>query len=331
MGPGTLTEILSTLPNFCHPNLLVDGTNWDDAGVYRLNDELALVQTVDFFTPVVDDPYIFGQIAAANALSDIYAMGATPLTALNIVAFPTCSLDLQILREILAGGAERLQQAGALLVGGHTIEDREPKYGLTVTGTVHPQNIVTNRGACPGDALILTKPVGTGVATTAMKAGMIAAATKQATIQSMVSLNKEASAVMITANPHACTDITGFGLLGHAWEMVERTGVGLVLDVDRIPLLPGVAELARTGLVPAGAYRNRNYLEEKVRWTGQVPLAVADLLFDPQTSGGLLMAVAGDRAPDLIARLHQQGVPEAALIGRVTAEHSGVITVQEGK
>jgi selenide,water dikinase len=330
VGPGTLNAVLGTLPVFSHPNLLVDGTHWDDAGVYRLNDEQALVQTVDFFTPVVDDPYIFGQIAAANALSDIYAMGATPLTALNLVAFPTCSLDLQILRDILAGGAERLQLAGALLIGGHTIEDREPKYGLTITGTVHPQKVVTNRGIQPGDVLILTKPIGTGVAVTAMKAGMISAATQQAAMRTMVALNKEAAEVMVTFKPRACTDITGFGLLGHAWELVAGSGTGLVLDTDRIPFLPGVTELACSGLVPAGAYRNRQYLEGKVHWNGKVKQEIADLLFDPQTSGGLLIAVPGDLAPDLVGRLHEQQVTEAVVIGRATGDHPGEIVVQDG-
>ena len=327
MGPGTLLEILATLPAFRHPDLLVDGSQMDDAGVYRLTPDLALVQTVDFFTPVLDYPFVFGQVAAANALSDVYAMGGKPLTVMNIAAFPVNSMDLGILRDILAGGADKILEAGALLVGGHTIEDKEPKYGLAVTGTVHPEKIVTNGGARPGDVLVLTKPLGVGIITTGLKSGKYPLEAAGLAIASMQALNAKAAAAMVEVGVHAATDITGFGLLGHAYEMCAASGVGLELELARIPVLDGAWELARLGVVPGGARRNCRYLEGKLRWEGAAPPEAPDILCDPQTSGGLLMAVPVERVSALIGRLIDAGVP-GVVIGKVVDEHSGIIAVR---
>ncbi|GAW93703.1 selenide, water dikinase [Calderihabitans maritimus] len=323
MGPGTLYEILKTLPVFEHPDLLVSGAKLDDAGVYRLNDDLALIQTVDFFTPMVDEPYLFGEIAAANALSDVYAMGGTPLTAMNITAFPTCSLDLGILRDILAGGASKVQEAGALLVGGHTIEDKEPKYGLAVTGTVHPQRVVTNQGAKPGDLLVLTKPVGVGIITTAIKAGEASRRAAREAADIMRQLNNKAAQVMVEVGVNACTDITGFGLIGHIYEICVGSNVGVEIEVHDIPVLEAALEYARMGLVPGGAYVNRRFLEEKIHWVGNVPEEIQDVLFDPQTSGGLLIVVPQDKANRLTEKLEAVGV-KGFKIGRVTDEPSKI-------
>lgn len=297
----------------------MSGATFDDAGVYKLNEDLALVQTVDFFTPIVDDPYTFGEIAAANALSDVYAMGAVPLTALNITCFPVQTMDLGILTQILAGGAAKVQEAGALLVGGHTVEDPEPKYGLAVTGIVHPAKLLTNAGACPGDLLVLTKPLGTGVVATAVKAEMAGPEAQAAAIAAMRALNREASQAALAVGAHAVTDITGFGFLGHAAEMAEASQVSLEVQAGRFPFLPGAEELAHMGLVPAGAYRNREYLGDKVVFDEQVPERHRDLLFDPQTSGGLLISVPEEKAEELLARLEEGGVVGAAVVGRVKA------------
>ncbi len=325
MGPGTLNEVLAKLPVFEHPDLLISGSKLDDAGVFRLSEELALVQTVDFFTPMVDDPYIFGQIAAANALSDIYAMGAVPLTAMNITAFPTCSLDLAILGEILAGGADKVLEAGAVLVGGHTIEDKEPKYGLAVTGTVHPQRVVSNAGARPGDGLVLTKPLGSGIACTAIKAGLAPAELVDAVINTMTALNRKAAEVMARVGVHAATDITGFGFLGHAYEICAASGVGMSIQLAMVPVIPGVWPAAAMGLVPGGARRNLAYLADKVEWQGEVSAVDRDILADPQTSGGLLMAVPAGNLEQVVSELAESGVP-AAVVGEVTGR-SGVIEV----
>lgn len=284
--------------------LLVGIERLDDAGVYQLTEDLALVQTVDFFTPVVDDPYWFGQIAAANALSDVYAMGGRPLTALNIVCFPKDG-DLSVLREILRGGLEKLGEAGAVLVGGHSVDDQEVKYGMAVTGLVHPQRVVRNAGARPGDQLVLTKPLGTGIAATAIKAQMCPEETLKAAIETMARLNKGASEAMVEVGVNASTDVTGFGLIGHVCEMLQDD-IDFLLYASRVPLLPGVLELAQMGLVPGGLYRNRDYRTPWVEVQG-VEGPVLDLLFDPQTSGGLLMAVPEDRVQRLLEELEKRG------------------------
>ena len=298
----------------------------DDAGVYRLNDETALIQTLDFFTPIVDDPYLFGQIAATNSLSDVYAMGGKPLTAMNIVTFPICRLAPEVLLAILSGGQQKIAEAGAVMLGGHTIDDDEPKYGLSVTGVVHPDKVLTNAGAQPGDALILTKAIGTGVLYTALKAELFPAGVAAAAA-SMTQLNRYAAEVMTRFPVHACTDITGFGLLGHAFELAAGSAVDLELDSRAVPLLPDAAEAAGMGLVPAGAYANRDYLKQ-VDFQPDVPVNLQDLLFDPQTSGGLLISLAEDLAADLLAELHAAGVAVAACIGRVTGKGTGKIHVR---
>ena len=298
----------------------------DDAGVYRLNDETALIQTLDFFTPIVDDPYLFGQIAATNSLSDVYAMGGKPLTAMNIVTFPICRLAPEVLLAILSGGQQKIAEAGAVMLGGHTIDDDEPKYGLSVTGVVHPDKVLSNAGAQPGDALILTKAIGTGVLYTALKAELFPAGVAAAAA-SMTQLNRYAAEVMTRFPVHACTDITGFGLLGHAFELAAGSAVDLELDSRAVPLLPDAAEAAGMGLVPAGAYANRDYLKQ-VDFQPDVPVNLQDLLFDPQTSGGLLISLAEDLAVDLLAELHAAGVAVAACIGRVTGKGTGKIHVR---
>jgi selenide,water dikinase len=318
--------VLSKLPRITDPNVLVGIDTADDAGVYRLNDETALIQTLDFFTPIVDDPYLFGQIAATNSLSDVYAMGGKPLTAMNIVTFPICQLPPEVLLAILSGGQQKIAEAGAVMLGGHTIDDDEPKYGLSVTGVVHPDKVLTNAGARPGDALILTKAIGTGVLYTALKAelfpdGVAAAAA------SMTQLNRYAAEVMERFPVHACTDITGFGLLGHAFELAVGSAVDLELDSRAVPLLPDAAAAAGMGLVPAGAYANRDYLKQ-VNFQPEVPVNLQDLLFDPQTSGGLLISLAEDLAANLLAELHAAGVAVAACIGRVTGKGTGKIDVR---
>ena len=298
----------------------------DDAGVYLLTDEIALIQTVDFFTPVVDDPYLYGQIAAANALSDVYAMGGRPLTALNIICYPSSCGELETLTAILKGGADKIKEAGALLVGGHSVEDREPKYGLAVTGLVHPAKLITNRGARPGDRLVLTKRIGTGVITTALKADLAPSQAVTAACREMATLNRHAAEAMEEVGVSACTDITGFGLLGHALALAQASGVHLRLNAAAVPLLPAAEELAASGLLPAGAYANREHVAARVSFATGLPQALGDLLCDPQTSGGLLIAVAPDRLNRLLTALSHRRVT-AAVIGSVTAEEAGRITV----
>lgn len=328
MGPGALAEILDHLPKFEHPDLLVGCGVPDDAGVYRLRPDLALVQTVDFFTPVVDDPYTFGQIAAANALSDIYAMGGTPLTALNLVAYPLCTLGVAPLQEILRGGGDKVAEAGAVIVGGHSIQDDEPKYGLAVTGIVHPDQIVTNAGAQPGDWLVLTKPLGTGVLATALKGGLLDPEGERLLGETMSALNAGAARAMRQVGVDACTDITGFGLLGHLREMACNSGVDLEIDITAVPYLPQARKLARQGVIPAGTSNNKEYVTPYVEWTGAVSPAEQDLLFDPQTSGGLLMAVPEAKKELLLAALRQEGIRRPSVIGWVVGYGAGRIMIR---
>ena len=297
----------------------------DDAAVYRINDDTAMIQTADFFPPVVDDPRSFGRIAAANALSDVYAMGGTPRLAINLLCFPTC-LNLEIVREILAGGADKVVEAGAVIAGGHSIEDTEPKYGLCVTGFARPEEILTNSGAKPGDLLVLTKPVGTGVLSTAAKAELLTDGQLKEMIGLMSTLNKGAQEVMLPLRPNACTDITGFGLLGHVNELAEGSGVTVQLWADTVPFASGALELAQDGIIPAGAYRNRNYLEGKVKVEEAVALEVSDLLFDPQTAGGLLISIPEERGVELVRRLNDRGIP-GAVIGQVQSKGEHTVHV----
>lgn len=309
-------------------NVIRGMASLDDAGVYKLTDALAIIQTIDFFTPIVDDPYTFGQIAAANAFSDVYAMGGKPLTVMNLVCFPTKTLDISVLQDILRGGLDKTHEAGAILVGGHSIDDTELKYGLSVTGTVHPERLVTNSGAEAGDKLILTKPLGTGIISTALKAGVADKETVEKVTKSMVTLNNKASELMQEVGVHACTDITGFGLLGHVCQVVDNSRVGVRLHVASVLFFPEVEELARRGFCPGGLGRNREFYSRMVEVAAPVPERVRDILFDPQTSGGLLISLAPEAAQLLLDRLHEAGVPDAAIIGEVVSSPTGKVLVE---
>ena len=292
----------------------------DDAGVYQISEELALIQTVDFFTPMVDDPYGFGRIAAANALSDVYAMGGIPKTAMNLVAFPAQTMDLAILRQILQGGIDTLKEAGAVLIGGHSIEDPELKYGLSVTGTIHPRKVLTKTNLRPGDRLVLTKPLGSGIVSTAIKAALASPELTKRVTRLMSALNRDAARIMAGFDIHACTDVTGFGLLGHLAEMVCGSKASVRLDSGQVPVLEEALEFAALGLIPAGAYKNREFRSGMIAFAQSVPRALEDVLFDPQTSGGLLISVPDRHAERLVAALHDGGVPAAARIGRVVED-----------
>jgi selenide,water dikinase len=325
MAPGPLAQVLRQLPTVTDPNLLSAAIPFADAGVYRLRDDCALVQSVDFFTPVVDDPVTFGRIAAANALSDLYAMGARPLTALNLVGFPKC-LAHEVLVEILKGGQEKVSEAGAVIVGGHTIDDDEPKYGLAVTGIVDPAKLVSTVGARPGDHLILTKPLGTGILTTALKGEVLTESDLRDAILGMQTLNRAAGEAMLEVGVHACTDITGFGLLGHASEMAEASGVGIVITAGSLQVYPLVVEMAAIGLIPAGSYHNREHYLPRVINRDQASPEIVDILADPQTSGGLLIAVAPERLVLLEEALRRRKVT-GWCIGQVTDGHPGMLRI----
>ena len=299
----------------------------DDAGVYRLNDEQAIVQSVDFFTPVVDDPYAFGQIAAANALSDIYAMGAKPLTAMNLVSFPVGKLKMDILAKILQGGSEKIREAGAVLVGGHSIDDAEPKYGLSVTGIVHPDHVLSNAKAKPGDILILTKPLGIGIITTGIKRGIVSPEGEMEVIEVMATLNKGAAEAAIEVGVHAVTDVTGFGFLGHLQEMLQASGCSAEVYAYAVPILESVWECIKQKAIPGGTQANRRHLEGKVDFDPDVSEEVRIVLFDAITSGGLLLAVPEDRAALLLKRLEANRTPAAAVVGRVQQGEPGKIAV----
>jgi selenide, water dikinase len=319
---------LEGLPLISDPNLIMGMERSEDAGVYKLRDDLAIIQTVDFFTPIVDDPYTFGQIATVNALSDVYAKGGRPLTALNIVCFPVKAMDISILREILTGGLHKMREAGVVLVGGHSVEDNELKYGLSVTGVIHPDRVIMNQGAKVGDKLILTKPLGTGIVSTALKRGEASEQAVAKSVSSMATLNRKASELMLTVDVHACTDITGFGLLGHACEMIERTDVGMIIHADAVPYFPEAKEYAEMGMVPGGTARNRDFRIKMVDIDKNVSKVMVDILFDPQTSGGLLMAIPSDDAEPLLKKMRRAGIKEAAIIGEVVAKPKGRIVVR---
>ena len=298
------------------PNLIVGFDKSDDAGVYKLSDELALVQTVDFFTPVVDDPYLFGQIAAANSLSDIYAMGGKPLTALNIACY-SCSITPEILAQILNGGSQKIKEAGAVLAGGHTVTDKEVKYGLSVTGLVEPSKVITNSGAKAGDILILTKPLGTGILTTAFKFDLISEEELKEAANVMATLNKIASEEMQKIGVNACTDITGFGIIGHSYEMANGSNVEIQLDSSKIMIMNKVIELVKEKSVPGGAYSNKEYFEKWVCFNDSVEEAKRLSYFDPQTSGGLLISVPEEKAKQLLNNINNNSIIKAEIVGKV--------------
>jgi len=328
IGPSDLREVLHQLPvQVKDPNLLVGLDTGDDAGVYKLTDDLAIVQTLDFFTPIVDDPYDFGQVAAANALSDVYAMGGTPITALNIVAFPIHTLDKAILTEILRGASDKCQEAGCNLVGGHSIDDQEPKFGLSVTGTIHPDQIRTNAGARPGDKLILTKPIGVGISTTAIKNNLLTDEETRRVTEVMATLNKTASEVMNQFDVHACTDVTGFGLLGHLTEMATESHQAITIRKDDVPVLPRVRELAESGTVPGGSKSNLKHVKDVVHFADHHDEVDQIILADAVTSGGLLMAVNKDEADSLLNALNEKGI-DAKVIGEVADGDAGHIYVK---
>ena len=310
MGPGALSEMLAALPVGYEPNLLVGFDTSDDACVYRLRDDLVMIQTVDFFPPIVDDPYHYGQIAAANALSDIYAMGVEPSLALNILGIPAC-LPAADVAAIIAGGAEKVREAGAVIAGGHSVEDTEPKYGLCVSAFCRPEEIWSNAGAQAGDVLALTKPLGNGILATAAKRDLIGQAEFLPAIEAMARLNKHARDAAVGLNVRACTDVTGFGFLGHAYEMAEASGCSFEIFADSLPLLEGAYELAERGVVPGGAERNEAYLAGKLCFADNVAVSLRAILFDPQTSGGLLFSLPEDDARKLdatvVGRVHKRG------------------------
>jgi selenide,water dikinase len=322
LGPADLAQILHSLPTFHHPDVIVGTETNDDAGVFRLRNDLAIVNTVDFFTPIVDDPFTFGQIAATNAISDIYAMGAEPRTALNIVGFPRGTMDIEILGEILRGGGEKAREAGVVVIGGHSIIDDEVKYGMAVTGEIHPDHVIRNVGVRPGDALVLTKPLGTGIITTALKQRRAAQESIDAAVTSMTTLNAKASRIMRNFAVHACSDVTGFALLGHAQEMAAGSEVTIALESTALPLLPGAVHLAEEGHLTGGCRRNRAYLQDKVSVSESVRPGLVEIGFDPQTSGGLLIALPQADAPRLVAEMHAGGVTAATIVGHAS-EHQG--------
>lgn len=292
-------------------NLIVGIETSDDAAVYKLNDETAVIQTLDFFTPVVDDPYTFGQIAAANSLSDVYAMGGKPTVALNIVCFPSC-LSIDILGEILKGGADKVIESGAVVIGGHTVDDNEPKYGLSIMGVVHPEKVLKNYGARIGDVIIITKPLGTGIINTAIKGEIASKEAYDEAVKVMSTLNKYAGEIIVNYEVTACTDITGFGLMGHAYEMAAASQVTLKLYKDKIPYIESAKEYAQMGLVPAGSYNNRNYIEGKYELNG-TPEWMKDILFDPQTSGGLMITCSTEASEKIMLELSKLELPSSII------------------
>lgn len=321
-----MEQVLEGLPKFEHPDLLVGLNTNDDASVYRITDGTALVQSVDFFPPIVDDPYEFGMIAAANALSDIYAMGGTPLTALNLVAFPE-NLDRGILADILRGGADKIKEAGALLVGGHTIKDDEPKYGLAVTGIVNDHSYITNAGSLPGDRLVLTKPIGTGIMTTAAKQQLISRDALETTVKVMTALNDVAAKIMTPFNPNACTDITGYGLVGHVAEMAKASNLTARINSTTVPYIDGSLACIGQGSIPGGTENNRIESMAYTSWAQDIPMALQILLCDAQTSGGLLISVNAELADQLVRDLVTSGATDSAIIGELIPRANHLIEI----
>jgi len=325
--PENLESVLKKLKPVSDKNVLVGTETSDDATVYRLSEDLAVVQTLDFFTPIVDDPYDFGAIAAANALSDIYAMGATPLFALNIVGFPEDTLPLEVLEQILIGAQDKAAEAGIPILGGHTIEDPEPKYGMVVTGKLHPDKVIKNSGAKTGDLLVLTKALGTGILSTAIKRGMVEDDLRIEVTQLMAQLNRTAAEVMQKFEVHACTDVTGFGLMGHLKEMSAGSQCNVRIDYGKLPWIREAKKLAAAGVIPGGSYNNLNFVSDHVDF-GKLPRTDQLLLCDAQTSGGLLIALPAKQADKLLSQLHTQGIKEAVIIGEFTEEGKGKISIK---
>ena len=318
---------MGLLPQETHPDLIVGYDLADDAGVFRLGPDLALIQTLDFFTPIVDDPYTFGQVAATNALSDVYAMGGRPITAMNILCFPAEAMDQSVALEILKGGFDKVHESGAALAGGHSVDDLELKYGLSVTGLVHPDRVITNAGARPGQVLILTKPLGTGVVATAVKGGLASPEAVKEMIETMTTLNRSAGESAWEFGVTGGTDVTGFGLLGHGGELARASRVGLEIDSAKAPLMAGALEYSSMGLVPAGTWKNQKFCEKSFRVGPAVSPELLSLLADAQTSGGLLLAVPPERVEEFLAQIRSQDAPLAQIIGRVTDGPAGVIDI----
>jgi selenide,water dikinase len=318
---------LCNLPKIEDKNLIIGLDTADDAAVYKLSEDTAIIQTLDFFTPVVDDPYEFGQIAAANSLSDVYAMGGKPLLAMNIVCFPTC-ISLDILGDILRGGADKVKEAGATLVGGHSVDDNEPKYGLSVTGLVHPDKVMGNNMAKEGDVLVLTKPVGSGILNTAIKADLLSHEEKREVIKIMANLNKVAAEGMNMCEANACTDITGFGLLGHCLEMAKASGVTIIINSDNMPIMGKALEYAQMGLIPAGAYKNENYIKSHLEISDEVNRELIDIMNDPQTSGGLLVSIPKERVSNLMEFYENNLDTEFRIVGEVIKKKDKYIYVK---
>ena len=316
VGAGTLVKLLDGFKTHTDPKLIVGYDKSDDASVYEINDDIALIQTTDFFPPIVDDPYLYGQIAAANAISDVYAMGGEPRLALNIMCI-TETMDKDIVQEILRGGYDKAYEAGVIITGGHTIHGAEPIYGLAVSGFVNPKNVLTNSGAKPGDAIILTKPLGIGIITTAAKAGLVEDALLDKAYKQMAMLNKTARDIMVRHAVHSCTDVTGFSLLGHSLEMAQGSGCTITLLADKIPYHEEAYEFADMGFIPAGAYRNREFAEASVKIGDNIERPMIDICFDPQTSGGLLISIDGNEAGKAVLEMKMAGV-EAEIIGNVS-------------
>ena len=334
-GPGNLAKVMAHMnrqERKDDPNLIVGFGTCDDAGVYQIAPDYALIQTVDFFTPIVDDPYTFGAIAATNALSDVYAMGGTPLTALNICCFST-GLGPEVYAEILQGGLDKVTEAGAVVLGGHTVTDNEVKFGVSVTGHVHPDKVLTNGGAKPGDVLILTKPIGTGVISTAFKNEMIREEDMKEAITSMSTLNKAASEAAQKIGVSACTDVTGFGLSGHSYEVAAASNVNIRINISKVPVMEGVLALIEKECIPGGGYANRSHYEKWIEFEGDISDIKKALVFDPQTSGGLLLFVPKEKAFDLVKELQERGTLRSQVIGEVLSKTEGekFITYYEGE
>ena len=326
IGPDVLAQVLCHLNNDTDENLLVGMGTSDDAAVYKITDDIALVQTLDFFTPVVDDPYAYGQIAAANSLSDVYAMGGEPKLALNITCFPM-DLDREAIKSILQGGHDKVREANAMIIGGHTVEDKEPKYGLSVTGFIHPKDVVTNSNAKPGDVLILTKPLGIGILNTGIKAGLVSEEGYKTAVHTMSELNKFAKDAMMKVGVNSCTDITGFGLLGHAFEMADGSNVTIKFNSSTIPIIEEALSLARMGIIPGGAYRNMEYIKTKVMISESVPQEIIDCMYDPQTSGGLMISVEKDKSEKLLHEL-KNSTTAFGIVGEVLEKSDYSIIVE---
>lgn len=328
MPVDRVAQVVRDLPASEDPHVIIGLGGASDAGVYQLSDELLIVQSLDFFPPLVDDPFIYGQIAAANALSDLYAMGATPRTALNIVGFPDDQLELEVLNRILLGGADRITRSGAALIGGHTVRDAEIKYGLSVTGTVDRERLITNRGARPGDVLILTKPLGTGFVTTANRAGKCPAVILSAAVDSMIQLNDIGRDVALASSAHAATDITGFGLAVHALELAQASGVTCVLHVEEVPYLPGALELVHAGFHTRASQTNRSHAMLHARVEGTPEKLRLNLMFDAQTSGGLLISMGESQAQEAVRRAVSAGAIGAGIVGRIEAKQDVDLVLQ---